>query len=389
MPAPLTSGSATWGAGWARKHSSSKHPLGGMDPEKGEQAGGLGVGGRLLKCPCRQWDPGQTPHKAPPGAEAGRQNKKKSRKHQRCMTRRLLEWKELLRHTLQEEALCRAPGPSKTCKTPGGEVSQRTKDEAEKDRSTLCAAASVLPARTARQCSSSQGLTDAVPFPSSFAADADSSSLVKPRSNKPVAIDCEMVGTGPAGKVSELARCSVVSYDGDVIYDKYIRPQLPVVDYRTRWSGITWRHLQKAIPFMTARAEVLQILKGKIVVGHAVHNDFRALKYFHPQEWTRDTSQCPLLRGNGGLPLKANVSLKTLAKTLLHKHIQVSPKGHSSVEDAQASMELYRLVERQWEEDMSGQLPPSLPSSPPGHCTDNDHYMDDQYWPEDLNLDCK
>lgn len=33
---------------------------------------------------------------------------------------------------------------------------------------------------------------------------------------KMVAIDCEMVGTGPKGHVSSLARCSIVNYNGDV-----------------------------------------------------------------------------------------------------------------------------------------------------------------------------
>lgn len=77
-----------------------------------------------------------------------------------------------------------------------------------------------------------------------------------PWPSKCVAIDCEMVGTGPRGRVSELARCSVVSYHGDVLYDKYIRPEMPIVDYRTRWSGITRQHMRTAIPFQVAQKEV-------------------------------------------------------------------------------------------------------------------------------------
>ncbi|NXT69003.1 I20L2 protein, partial [Chaetops frenatus] len=30
-----------------------------------------------------------------------------------------------------------------------------------------------------------------------------------------VAMDCEMVGTGPGGRTSALARCSIVTYEGD------------------------------------------------------------------------------------------------------------------------------------------------------------------------------
>lgn len=51
-------------------------------------------------------------------------------------------------------------------------------------------------------------------------------------------IDCEMVGIGFYGRVSELVRCFVVSYYGDVFYDKYVRFEMFIVDYRIRWSGI-------------------------------------------------------------------------------------------------------------------------------------------------------
>ncbi|KAI6077802.1 Apoptosis-enhancing nuclease [Aix galericulata] len=204
------------------------------------------------------------------------------------------------------------------------------------------------------------------------------------RPTKYVAIDCEMVGTGPRGRQSELARCSVVGYHGDVIYDKYVRPQLPVVDYRTRWSGVTKGHLRNAIPFRAAQAEILKILKDKIVVGHAIHNDFQALKYFHPKDRTRDTSRIPLLNQKAGLPLRASASLKSLAKHLLHKKIQVGCRGHSSVEDAQTAMELYRLVEVQWETELARSQPARPPSPPADPSTDSDQYLDDQYWPTDL-----
>lgn len=61
------------------------------------------------------------------------------------------------------------------------------------------------------------------------------------------------------------------------------------------------------------------------MVGHAIHNDFQALKYFHPKERTRDTSRIPLLNQRAGLPPGANASLKSLARHLLQKKIQVNP----------------------------------------------------------------
>ncbi len=47
-----------------------------------------------------------------------------------------------------------------------------------------------------------------------------------------------MVGGGEKGRISMLARCSVVNHHGDVMLDTYVAPVSKVTDYRTRWSGI-------------------------------------------------------------------------------------------------------------------------------------------------------
>ncbi|KAL2084377.1 hypothetical protein ACEWY4_019895 [Coilia grayii] len=179
-----------------------------------------------------------------------------------------------------------------------------------------------------------------------------------PHSGNPqkfVAIDCEMVGTGPKGKNSELARCSIVSYDGDIVYDKFIKPMNPVTDLRTRWSGIRWQNLQNATPFLEAKKEILKILSGKVVVGHAIHNDLKALKYSHPAGLTRDTSRIPLLNKKAGIPETDVASLKRLTKALFNRDIQVGKNGHSSVEDAKATMELYKMVATEWERTLASQ----------------------------------
>jgi len=54
------------------------------------------------------------------------------------------------------------------------------------------------------------------------------------------------------------------------------------------------------------------------------------------------------------------------------------------VEDARTAMELYRLVEVQWEMELARSLPPQPPSPITDPTTDSSQYMDDQYWPTDL-----
>lgn len=172
-----------------------------------------------------------------------------------------------------------------------------------------------------------------------------------------------MVGTGPKGSISQLARCSIVSYDGDVVYDKYIKPAEPVTDYRSRWSGIRPKDLANATPYAEARKEILKLLMGKVVIGHAVHNDFRVLSYGHPLSLTRDTSKIPPLNRKAGLPETQVASLKRLTKAIFNREIQRARTGHSSVEDARATMELYKVVEEEWEKELASKTRPGTPGS--------------------------
>ncbi len=47
-----------------------------------------------------------------------------------------------------------------------------------------------------------------------------------------------MVGVGPKGRQSSVARVSVVNYRGAVQLDEFVRQKEPVVDYRTPHSGV-------------------------------------------------------------------------------------------------------------------------------------------------------
>jgi hypothetical protein len=53
-----------------------------------------------------------------------------------------------------------------------------------------------------------------------------------------VGLDCEMVGIGASGKQSALARCCLIDFDGNVIFDEYVKPPGFVTDFRTKYSGI-------------------------------------------------------------------------------------------------------------------------------------------------------
>ncbi|KAH0545788.1 RNA exonuclease 4 [Cotesia glomerata] len=163
---------------------------------------------------------------------------------------------------------------------------------------------------------------------------------------KHVAMDCEMVGIGD-GTESMLARVSVVNRYGACIYDKYVKPRETVRDYRTAVSGIRPHNLQNGEDFSMVQNEVAEILKGRILVGHALKNDLAVLFLSHPKRYLRDTSRYNLFRrvSKGNTP-----SLKKLAAELLGIDIQTGE--HNSVEDARIAMELYVLYKNRWESDI-------------------------------------
>lgn len=157
---------------------------------------------------------------------------------------------------------------------------------------------------------------------------------------KYIALDCEMVGIGPPPhNSSQLARVSLVNFHGDQIYDSFVLPKLAVTDYRTHVSGITPVLLSQGRTFEEVQADVGTLLQGRILVGHAVKNDLTVLMLGHPRRDIRDTSRHKPFRdvySNGGTP-----SLRLLAQQILGWD-RFQKGAHSSVEDARATMMLFK-----------------------------------------------
>lgn len=169
---------------------------------------------------------------------------------------------------------------------------------------------------------------------------------------KTIAIDCEMVGVGENGKDSILARVSLVNTAGQCFYDKHVVPTEKVTDYRTAVSGVRPDDLKEengAISFTRVQKEVTEFLDGRILVGHAVHNDLQVLFVSHPKKKTRDTQKNKLFR-RMHKSIGSLASLKNLAKLLLGLDIQQGE--HSSVKDAQVTMRLYTTFKKEWEADL-------------------------------------
>lgn len=162
-----------------------------------------------------------------------------------------------------------------------------------------------------------------------------------------------MVGMGPnPDHTSSLARVSVVDYDGEQIYDSFVKQREQVTDWRTHVSGIAPKHMIHARSFREVQTDIAQLFEGRVVVGHSVRNDLAALLLSHPRRDIRDTSMYAPYKAvaGGGTP-----KLKILAAHFLGLEIQGA--AHSSVEDARATMMLFRRDKDGFEREHSKRYP--------------------------------
>ncbi|CCM04629.1 uncharacterized protein FIBRA_06813 [Fibroporia radiculosa] len=188
-------------------------------------------------------------------------------------------------------------------------------------------------------------------------------SLPQQQPGKYLALDCEMVGVGPEGKESSLARVSLVNYYGAVQLDVFVRQRERVTDYRTQFSGVRASDMGKAKQFGEVQAQVAELLKDRILVGHAVHNDMKALLLSHPHHQTRDTQ---IYAFKHKVTRSKRAALRHLVQQELGLTIQSGE--HSSVTDARATMALYRIHRKEWER---GQKPHLVAQPVPSPATGN------------------
>lgn len=193
--------------------------------------------------------------------------------------------------------------------------------------------------------------------------------LARPR--VPVTFDCEM---GYTTLGMELIRLTAVSWpQNQQLLDVLVHPVGEIVDYNTRFSGVSQEQFSRALPYGIEKPkqddaasedgklkqEPLRVVESPVVarkllfdlltpetplIGHAIENDLNICRIIHPT--IIDTVL--LFPHPRGLPIR--YGLKMLAGKYLERSIQTGGAlGHDSKEDAIATGELVRFkVAEKW-----------------------------------------
>ncbi|KAF0443714.1 RNA exonuclease 4 [Gigaspora margarita] len=158
--------------------------------------------------------------------------------------------------------------------------------------------------------------------------------------DKYVALDCEFLHIGPPGQLvvkTEVGQVAIVDYNGTILLNKYVRPDEPRTYWRTPKDYL--------------------YLNGTSPAG---------LNIYHSPDMLCNLELCHRYIIKAG----ETMSLKAAAKIDLNRTIQRS--SHDALEDALATMELFRINQDFWDEmipkcgfTLTSTSEPTLAPAPP------------------------
>jgi len=136
----------------------------------------------------------------------------------------------------------------------------------------------------------------------------------------------------------ELARVSLVKHTGEIRYDTCVQPKGRVLDYNTKFSGITVDSLRNCKKtFNQVQNDLVNLISSKsILIGHSLESDLIALRLLHSN--VVDTSVV--------FPHK-NPDYKKALRTITQMYLGVTiqsqeREGHDPTEDAVACIKIMR-----------------------------------------------
>lgn len=138
---------------------------------------------------------------------------------------------------------------------------------------------------------------------------------------------------------SEIARVSIVNYNGHVVFDDYFKPDGRIKDFLTQFSGVDKWKIRNKKSYPECSEAILKMLRGHRIVGHTLYKDFQCLGLEYDEEIAIDISKFSKFKEKNGMTR----ALRKITKDFVGIDIQTG--HHSSIEDARAALLLFRKFE--------------------------------------------
>ncbi|KAL8193518.1 hypothetical protein R6Q57_026653 [Mikania cordata] len=170
-----------------------------------------------------------------------------------------------------------------------------------------------------------------------------------------VSLACKMVGGGSDGSLDLCAKVCIIDEYENILFRSYVKPYLPVTNYRYEITGIRPEYLRDAMPLKQIQRKIQDFLcngepiwkirprggRARILVGHGLDHILKCLDLEYPASKIRDTANYPPLMKTS----KLSNSLKYLTKAYLGYDIHTGLED--PYEDCVATMRLYRRMKSQ------------------------------------------
>lgn len=165
---------------------------------------------------------------------------------------------------------------------------------------------------------------------------------------KYVALDAEMTTViAPGGGYNpDPTQIAITDINGNVLFNEYFQLTHPPKIAMSKARKEKLRTNARRTYNEDARNEVLSVLRGKIVVGHDLFNDFKALRINATTDGIAgviDSVKLPIFKKLNPASFHAR-SLQNLTSEFLRRNIQAAGDMHNAVEDSKASANLIRTT---------------------------------------------
>ncbi|EGC28635.1 hypothetical protein DICPUDRAFT_159911 [Dictyostelium purpureum] len=157
-------------------------------------------------------------------------------------------------------------------------------------------------------------------------------------------IDCKIIQIEGTNK-SALGKICICNQNGEIVYERISKPMEKIIDCRGKFTGLTKDIVNKqGAEFLEIQKQVEKIIRNKIIIGHDLTYDLKALKLVHKKKLLRDATQFPTF-------FNPETNSEDSLKSIVKRELLFSPDKWdiSGKRDTVLNVILYKKYKKEWE----------------------------------------